>query len=48
MGALEAVHNAVVLEQVAKIAFYTEQINPNVQNVPKQLQDKPVAFIKKN
>ncbi len=36
----EAVHNAVVLEEVAKMAAYTEQINPEVKPAPQDLQDK--------
>lgn len=38
--ALEAVHAAVVLEEVAKMAYRTEQINPSVQPAPQELQDK--------
>lgn len=36
----EAVHNAVVLEEVAKMAARTEQINPNVACAPQHIQDK--------
>lgn len=36
----EAVHNAVVLEEVAKMAARCEQINPRVQPAPQALQDK--------
>ena len=36
----EAVHNAVVLEEVAKMATRCEQINPNVKPAPQELQDK--------
>lgn len=36
----EAVHNAVVLEEVAKMAFRTEQLNPGVPPAPTMLQDK--------
>lgn len=36
----EAVHNAVVLEEVAKMAARTEQINPNVTSAPQHIQDK--------
>ena len=36
----EAVHNAVVLEEVAKMAFRTELINPSVRPAPQELQDK--------
>lgn len=38
--AYEAVHNAVVLEEVAKMAFRCEQINPQVLPAPQELQDK--------
>lgn len=38
--AAEAVHNAVVLEEVAKMAARCEQINPNVKPAPQKLQDK--------
>lgn len=38
--AAEAVHNAVVLEEVAKMAFRTEQLNRGVQPAPQVLQDK--------
>ena len=38
--AFEAVHNAVVLEEVAKMAFRTELINKDVQPAPQVLQDK--------
>ncbi len=36
----EAVHNAVVLEEVAKMAYRTELINPEVKPAPQELQDK--------
>lgn len=38
--AKEAVHNAVVLEEVAKMAARAERINPSVQPAPQELQDK--------
>ena len=38
--AAEAVHNAVVLEEVAKMATKTEQINPDVKPAPDCLKDK--------
>ena len=38
--AKEAVHNAVVLEEVAKMAYRTELINKQVQPAPQVLQDK--------
>lgn len=36
----DAVHNAVVLEEVAKMAARTETLNPQVQPAPQELQDK--------
>lgn len=36
----DAVHNAVVLEEVAKMAFRAELINPRVEAAPQELQDK--------
>ncbi|MCR4922440.1 MAG: L-ribulose-5-phosphate 4-epimerase [Lachnospiraceae bacterium] len=36
----EAVHNAVVLEEVAKMAFRCELIKPDVKPAPSELQDK--------
>lgn len=44
--AKEAVHNAVVLEECAKMAYYTECINPRVQQIPKPLMDK--HFLRKH
>lgn len=44
--AAEAVHNAVVLEECAKMAYYTECINPRVQPIPKVLLDK--HFLRKH
>lgn len=38
--AAEAVHNAVVLEEVARMAARTEQINPNVTVAPDCIRDK--------
>ena len=38
--AKEAVHNAVVLEEVAKMAARCEQIDPLVNPAPQELQDK--------
>ena len=38
--AFEAVHNAVVLEEVAKMAYRTETINTSVSPAPQELQDK--------
>ncbi len=36
----EAVHNAVVLEEVAKMAARAEQINPDLKEAPQEMQDK--------
>ena len=36
----EAVHNAVVVEEVAKMAARCEMINPKNQPAPQELQDK--------
>ena len=36
----EAVHNAVVLEEVAKMAYRAETINQRIQPAPQELQDK--------
>ncbi|MDF2472576.1 MAG: L-ribulose 5-phosphate 4-epimerase [Lachnospiraceae bacterium] len=44
--AAEAVHNSVVLEEVAKMAFFTEQMNPNVKRTPEVLLDK--HFLRKH
>ena len=38
--AAEAVHNAVVLEEVAKMALKTELINPGVKTAPDCIRDK--------
>lgn len=38
--AKEAVHNAVVLEEVAKMAYRAELINREIQPAPQELQDK--------
>ena len=38
--AKEAVHNAVVLEEVAKMAYRAETIQPRIQPAPQELQDK--------
>lgn len=39
-NAHEAVHNAVVLEEVAKMAYRARLINPDVIPAPQELQDK--------
>ena len=38
--AVSAVHNAVVLEECAKMAYRMELINPSVRPAPQELQDK--------
>lgn len=38
--AFDAVHNAVVLEEVAKMAMFTESINKEAKETPKEVQDK--------
>ena len=38
--AKEAVHNAVVLEEVAMMAYRIELIHPQVAPAPQELQDK--------
>lgn len=38
--AMEAVHNAVVLEEVAKMAYHTEMINARVQPAPESIKEK--------
>lgn len=38
--AAEAVHNAVVLEEVARMAYLAESINHHIQPAPKELMDK--------
>ena len=40
VDAKEAVHNAVVLEEVAKMAYHTESINGHVETAPQALMDK--------
>ena len=39
-NALEAVHNAVVVEECAKMAARTELLNPHVHQAPQAMQDK--------
>ncbi len=39
-NAFEAVHNAVVLEEISKMAARSEQINPQIQSAPQELQYK--------
>ena len=38
--AMEAVHNAVVIEEVAKMAYRAELINKDIESAPKELMDK--------
>ena len=38
--AFEAVHNAVVLEEVAKMALRARLINPSIKDAPQTIQDK--------
>ena len=38
--AAEAVHNSVVLEEVAKMARFTELVNPDVKPAPDNIRDK--------
>lgn len=38
--AMEAVHNAVVLEEVAKMAYQTESINHHAQHAPDMIKEK--------
>jgi len=44
--AAEAVHNAVVLEEIAKMNLYTKLLNPQVEPAPQCLQDK--HFLRKH
>ncbi|HPN84428.1 MAG TPA: L-ribulose-5-phosphate 4-epimerase AraD [Victivallales bacterium] len=39
-NAAESVYNAVILEELAKIAFVTLQVNPNAKNISKTLIEK--------
>ncbi|MGN0417465.1 L-ribulose-5-phosphate 4-epimerase [Anaerostipes faecalis] len=38
--AAEAVHNAVVMEEVAKMAYRTEHLKPGIGEAPQTIQDK--------
>jgi len=38
--AFDAVHNAIILEEVAKMAFITKTINPKVNSISQNLLDK--------
>ena len=44
--AKDAVHNAMVLEEVARMNLYTEMLNPGVQPAPQCIQDK--HFLRKH
>lgn len=39
-SSMEAVHNSVVLEECAKMAYRTELINPGVKEAPQELIEK--------
>ncbi len=39
-NATDAVVNAVVLEEVCRMNFYTKQLNPEVEDLPKDILDK--------
>ena len=39
-GPMNAVHNAVILEELAFMAFHTEMINPHVMSMQQELLDK--------
>ena len=45
-NAKEAVHNSVVLEEVAKMAMFTEQLNKDVKQMQQELLDK--HFLRKH
>jgi len=36
----ESVYNAVVLEEVSKMAMFTREIDPNIISAPRHIQDK--------
>lgn len=39
-NAMDAVHQGIVLEEVAKMAIFTRQINPNAEKMQQELADK--------
>ena len=39
-NAAEAVHNSVVLEEVSKMARFSEMISPSIQPAPNSIKDK--------
>lgn len=45
-NAHDAVHNSVVLEELSKMALYTEQVNKNVEPMQQELLDK--HFLRKH
>jgi L-ribulose-5-phosphate 4-epimerase len=45
-NALEAAHTGVLLEEIARIAYYTRGLNPSVQPIPQPLLDK--HFLRKH
>ena len=42
----EAVHNSVVLEELSKMALFTEQVNKDVNSMQQELLDK--HFLRKH
>lgn len=44
--AMESVHNAAVLEELSKMAFYTRNLNPKIPNMQNTLLDK--HFLRKH
>ena len=46
LACAHAVHNAMVLEEVARMNLYTEMLNPGVQPAPQCIQDK--HFLRKH
>lgn len=45
-NAKDAVHNSVVLEELSKMALFTEQVNPKVETMQQKLLDK--HFLRKH
>lgn len=39
-NSMDAVENAVLLEEIAKIAYYTRTLNPNIQSINRVLHNK--------
>lgn len=46
IDAASAVYNSVVLEEVAKMAYYTESLKPGISKIPQSLMDK--HFLRKH